>query len=307
MQASTKHTQAHTQKESQAVNRIQMPLSSYFRSMVIHWLLHVYTQTLRRSCFVFLVSSKSPPVTSCWMYRSSYTCSTCRRIHLQCCYLISATKTPCSTWSCVSGWPSHLPVNQLLEMSSSLQYKTHTVFHVQMSVFFFFPWCFMSFLSDCCRSKDGNLCAKISRFTFWSCWHAWHCPNTDLFDTVSICMYALLTCALLTFATLTELKRSESLACYQSCQLSLSLVFWWQLLMSKVDSVVFVSLAAWQVHRQQPLWWESQQSHRGDEVEGRLREGCQGIVAQQFSRHTCSSQRSPLLLPWLLLLSRLLW
>ena len=38
-------------------------------------------------------------------------------------------------------------------------------------------------------------------------------PDIVLFDTASICMYALLTRALLTFATLTELKRSESLAC----------------------------------------------------------------------------------------------
>lgn len=75
------------------------------------------------------------------------------------------------------------------------------------------PWCFTSPLSDCCRSKDSNLWAEIWRSTFWNCWHAWHCPNTDLFDTASICMYALLTCALLTFPTLTELNRSETLAC----------------------------------------------------------------------------------------------
>lgn len=59
--------------------------------------------------------------------------------------------------------------------------------------------------------------------------------------------------------------------------------------MSKVDSVVFVSLAAWQVHRQLPLWRESQQSNRGDKVERRLREGCQGIIAQCFNQHTYSS------------------
>lgn len=69
--------------------------------------------------------------------------------------------------------------------------------------------------------------------------------------------------------------------------------------MSKVASVIFVSLAAWQVHRLRPLWCESQRSHRGDEVERRLREGCQGIVAQHFSQHTYNSQQPPLLLPGL--------
>lgn len=68
----------------------------------------------------------------------------------------------------------------------------------------------MSLLRDCSWSKDSNLWAKIWSSTF--CWHARHCPAADLFDTASICMYALLTRALLTFATLTELNRSESLA-----------------------------------------------------------------------------------------------
>lgn len=74
---------------------------------------------------------------------------------------------PCSTQSCVGGLPEHLPVNQLLEMSSSLWYKTHTVFHAQMSGFFWgFFLCLISRLRDCCRSKDINLSAAIRRPAF---------------------------------------------------------------------------------------------------------------------------------------------
>lgn len=213
MQASTRHTQAHTQKESQAVNRIQMPLSSYFRSMVIRWLLHVYTQTLRRSCFVFLVSSKSP----LWHHGECIGHLT-HAPHVSEYISNAAISSQPLKHHVPHGavWVGGLHIYQWISsLKCHLAFNTKPIlyFMFKCQFFFFFPWCFMSFLSDCCRSKDSNLCAKISRFTFWSCWHAWHCPNTDLFDTASICMYALLTCALLTFATLTELKRSESLAC----------------------------------------------------------------------------------------------
>lgn len=44
-------------------------------------------------------------------------------------------------------------------------------------------------------------------------WHGRQCPNADLSDTGTICMYALLTRALLTPAALTVLNRSETPAC----------------------------------------------------------------------------------------------
>jgi len=63
---------------------------------------------------------------------------------------------------------------------------------------------------------------------------------------------------------------------------------------SKVVSVVFVSSAAWRVHRRRPLWEESQQSGRGDEGEAKVEGKAEGRLsgAQHFNPPDASRSSS---------------
>lgn len=195
---------------------------------------------------------------------------------------------PCSTQSCVGGLPEHLPVNQLLEMSSSLWYKTHTVFHAQMSGFFFFFFMFNF-------SSPGLLSVKryqpFSRDMETCVFETFGTADIVLMSTCltqrpSVCMlyWLLLPQPRSIDRKLWPVNRAANPAClwiffffFFGCS------FWCQRLSQS-------SLCPWQPGRftgSSSLCSESLRRSRGDEVEGRLREGCQGIVVQP----SCSSPR----------------
>lgn len=191
---------------------------------------------------------------------------------------------PCSTQSCVGGLPEHLPVNQLLEMSSSLWYKTHTVFHAQMSGFFFFfmfnfssPW-LLSVKRHQPLSRDTETCVFE---TFGTADIV--LMSTCLTQRPFVCMlyWLLLPQPRSIDRKLWPVNRAANPACLW---IFFFFFFWLQLLMSKVVSVVFVSLAAWQVHRQQLIVFRvtaEQQRWRGwGKVEGRLSGHCGPALMQ---------------------------
>ena len=267
----------------------------------------VHKGVITHSCYQFggpalsFLSIQSPPppsLTSQYMYRSSYTCSACQRIHLSHSYLILATKTSCSAQSCVGGRPEHLPVNQLLEMSSSLWYKTHTVFHVQMSGFFFFfggggvPL-FSFFFCFFCLVKRQQSFSHDSE----TCISETFGPadivlmSTCVTQRPSVCMHYWLVLYWLLMPQpcsidrrLWPVNRAGNTSCVFSLYFLFFFFFQWQWLMSKVVSLIFVSLAARQVHRQRLIVLgvtaERQRWRGWGKVEGRLSEHCGPALMQ---------------------------